>query len=108
MNTARSLFNSRILVVFLLMSQVENDFCAFFDFRDHPLGEEPPVPPMLTLKGFKDYYTDVGVCEPYDAVFIPMIEVGKGGSRLTRIRDKDVDVQTSRVKSTNKLPVILY
>lgn len=60
------------------MAQVKDDFCAFFDVRDHPPGEKPPAPPVLTLEGFREYYRDVGVCEPYDAIFIPMIEVGNG------------------------------
>lgn len=36
-------------------------------------GAEADIP--VTLDEFRGYYRDVGVCEPYDAVFIPVIEV---------------------------------
>ena len=33
---------------------------------------------LVTLEGFMEYYRDVGVCEPYDTVFVPTMEVRSG------------------------------
>ena len=40
---------------------------------------------LVTLEGFMEYYRDVGVCEPYDTVFVPTMEVrGEEGERRER------------------------
>ncbi len=61
--------------------QVKDDFCEFFIDRagDRENASPPGPPPPLTvsLEGFREYYRDVGVCEPYDTVFVAMIEVSR-------------------------------
>lgn len=74
-----------------LQCQVKDDFCEFFIGR---AGESAKVggggdgdgggtaaisSSSVTLEGFREYYRDVGVCEPYDSVFIPMMEVMRRG-----------------------------
>lgn len=39
------------------------------------LSSNAPAGGVVTLEGFREYYRDVGVCEPYDTVFVPMVEV---------------------------------
>lgn len=63
------------------INQVKDDFCEFFISRAGARGTGPSAaggaPLTVTLEGFREYYGDVGVCEPYDAVFVPMMEVGR-------------------------------
>lgn len=64
------------------IDQVKDDFCEFFISRAGEGGNGPsaggaPPPLAVTLEGFREYYRDVGVCEPYDTVFVPMMEVGR-------------------------------
>lgn len=64
--------------------QVKDDFCEFFISRasegeggNGSSASAGGAPPTVTLEGFREYYRDVGVCEPYDSVFVPMMEVGR-------------------------------
>lgn len=61
---------------------MKDDFCEFFISRagegkggNGPSAEGDGAPLTVTLEGFREYYRDVGVCEPYDTVFVPMMEV---------------------------------
>lgn len=72
--------------------QVEEDFREFFTSRARAgassssvdgqgrleataVATEPGGAAVLvTLEGFMEYYRDVGVCEPYDTVFVPTME----------------------------------
>ncbi|CAB1118614.1 unnamed protein product [Ectocarpus sp. CCAP 1310/34] len=56
--------------------EVKDDFCEFFIDRagERGSGGAAAGAPTVSLEGFREYYRDVGVCEPYDTVFIPMIE----------------------------------
>ncbi|CAM9181448.1 unnamed protein product [Ascophyllum nodosum] len=58
--------------------QIKDDFCDFFGGREggspRHTGTTTTNPSGVTLEGFREYYRDVGVCEPYDAVFIPTVE----------------------------------
>lgn len=66
---------------------MKDDFCEFFISRSGEgeggngssasAGGADGAPLTVTLEGFREYYRDVGVCEPYDSVFVPMIEVGR-------------------------------
>lgn len=60
------------------LRQVKDDFCEFFIDRAGERGSGGAAAGALTvsLEGFREYYRDVGVCEPYDTVFVPTIEVG--------------------------------
>ncbi|CAM9871459.1 unnamed protein product [Ectocarpus sp. 8 AP-2014] len=57
--------------------EVKDDFCEFFIDRAGERGSGGAAAGALltvSLQGFREYYRDVGVCEPYDTVFVPMIE----------------------------------
>ncbi|CAM9892269.1 unnamed protein product [Scytosiphon promiscuus] len=57
--------------------EVKDDFCEFFTglAGGHGRGESAGAATVkVSLEGFRDYYRDVGVCEPYDTVFVPMVE----------------------------------
>lgn len=60
---------------------MKDDFCEFFISRAAGQGGNGSsaggAPLTVTLEGFREYYRDVGVCEPYDTVFVPMMEVGR-------------------------------
>lgn len=60
------------------LRQVKDDFCEFFIDRAGETKSDGAATGALavSLEGFREYYRDVGVCEPYDTVFVPMIEVG--------------------------------
>lgn len=66
---------------------MKDDFCEFFISRAGGGGEggngssAGGAPLTVTLEGFREYYRDVGVCEPYDSVFVPMMEVGRRRKR---------------------------
>lgn len=58
--------------------KVNEDFRDFFASRTAKSdggSDGSASSPRVTLEGFREYYRDVGVCEPYDTVFIPMMEV---------------------------------
>lgn len=73
--------------------QVKDDFCEFFtslsrkpsDVAGESRSGKATSTPSVTLEGFREYYRDVAVCEPYDTVFVPMIEVrGKSANGAGR------------------------
>ncbi|CAM9137690.1 unnamed protein product [Pylaiella littoralis] len=77
--------------------EVRDDFCEFFIGLAGGAGggtKGAAGPLTVSLEGFREYFRDVGVCEPYDTVFVPMIEalwgveeprpVHTGRSELTR------------------------
>lgn len=51
--------------------QMTEDFREFFSSR----AAAAAGPKGVRLDGFRGYYREVGVCEPYDSVFVRMIEV---------------------------------
>lgn len=56
----------------LTADEVMQDLKEFFVSR---VGNGPSsAAATVTLDGFREYYRDVGVCEPYDSVFVPMVE----------------------------------
>lgn len=60
---------------------MRDDFCEFFIGLAGGAGggtKGAAGPLTVSLEGFREYFRDVGVCEPYDTVFVPMIEVGGG------------------------------
>lgn len=50
------------------------DFRDFFSNRDESKVSASTSTPAVSAEGFREYYRDVGVCEPYDSVFVPTIE----------------------------------